>query len=213
MRLMFPLNEGEAPAWPTTGANGVTHYPPADILAIRKYTFRNIDVAAGTFDVDFVLHDNPGPGASFAASAKIGDVIGLGGPGGSSAPLDRSWYLLVGDETALPAISRLLEALPPDARGRAIIEVDSSEERQRLTAPQNFEFQWLYRNGESPGDADRLADAVRSTQLPSADESRFVWVGCEYDDFKTIRDYVRNDCGLSKHESLIVSYWRRSVSG
>ncbi len=208
VRLMFPHDE-QAPQWPRVSPSGVTQYPEADALAIRKYTIRNIDTAAGTLDVDFVLHEDAGPGSEFAFRAKPGDVIGMGGPGGRCAPLDRDWYLFAGDETALPAIARILEALPQTADGIALIEVADPAEEQIIETKSNVEIRWLHRQGADAGTTPLLLDAVRTVDMPSEGASVFAWAGCEHDTCMSIRSYLRKERGLNKGDDLVVSYWRR----
>ncbi|NHF74009.1 siderophore-interacting protein [Paracoccus xiamenensis] len=212
MRLMFPRPEDRNPQWPHVKPNGTISYAPRDVLAIREYTYRHVDVAAGTLDIDFVLHEEAGPGSAFAARAKPGDVIGMSGPGGYSAPLDRDWYILAGDETAIPAIAGILETLPAAARGIAFIEVADATEEQSLDTKTGITIRWLHRNGAAPGTTKLLPDAVRAVEFPSDGSSVFAWAGCEFSAFKEIRSYMRKERGLKKGESLIVSYWRRGKS-
>jgi NADPH-dependent ferric siderophore reductase len=122
------------------------------------------------------------------------------------------WHLLAGDETALPAIARVLESLPPLSRGVALIEVADGAEEQDLAVPEGFELRWLHRNGAAPGTTTLLADAVRSVPVPADAGTVFVWAGCEFAAFKTIRAYVRKELKLAKEQHLVTSYWRRGVS-
>ena len=119
--------------WPSMGADGLLVWPSGDdALVVRVYTIRALDAASGWLDVDFVLH--PGrdtPAAAFAENALAGDVIGMIGPGGGGVP-DADNLLLVGDDTALPAIGRILEHLSPSTRAEAFIEVDGPEDRVRV---------------------------------------------------------------------------------
>src|SRR5690606_8894208 len=117
---------------------------------VRTYTIRRIDAAAGTFDADFVLHGDHSVGSRWAINAKPGDIVGVRGPTGRPVP-EADWYLLVGDETALPAIARTLETLPAAARGVALIEVADEGERQAIEHQTGIEVRWLHRNGAEPG--------------------------------------------------------------
>ncbi|MFC3076140.1 siderophore-interacting protein [Shinella pollutisoli] len=178
----------------------------------RTYTIRSVDTAAGTLDIDFVVHDDAGPGSAFAERAKPGDVVGLLGPAGAAAPLDRDWYLLAGDETAIPAIARILEALPERARGVAFIEVADAAEEQPIATRSGIEVRWLHRNGACPGATNLLVDAVRGTHFPAEGASLFAWAACEIDAFKEMRAYLRKERGLKKGESLVACYWRKGVA-
>ena len=210
VRLMFPLRADLHRQWPTVSPNGVTRYPPDDVVAIRKYTIRNIDVEAGSMDIDFVLHADGGPGAGFALNAKPGDVIGLAGPGGRSVPVNRDWYLLAGDETALPAIARILETLPQTARGLALIEVDGAADELALSTRTGIAVRWLHRNGRPAGTTDILPGAVASASLPNDGSSIFVWAGCEMAAFRKIRQHLRMSRAVQRDDHLVVSYWTRN---
>src|SRR6202035_5881739 len=104
------------------------------------------DAAASTLTIDFVLHSE-GPATAWAAQARPGAFLGVGGPRGSFViPDDFDWYLFAGDETALPAIGRRLEELPASARVLVVAEIADKEEEQRLTSGAAVEVRWLYRN-------------------------------------------------------------------
>lgn len=214
VRLLFPKQRDKTPVWPTTGADGRPSWPDGEQRPeIRIYTIRSLDAAKGEADIDFVLHEGEHmPGARFAAEARPGDVVGMTGPGGGGiVPAD--WYLLAGDETALPAIGRILEELPAGAKAVVRIEVADEAERQDLRSSAGIDLQWLYRNGSAAGTTDALAQAVRDVALPADGRSIFVWAGCEHAAFRQIRTYLRQERNLSRDQHLVVAYWRRGVSG
>ncbi len=132
VNLILPHPEVQGPQWPQVGTDGLIVWPNPDKRPFRrKYTVRSVNMAAGTIDIDFVLHDDAGPGSQFARQAKPGDQVGMIGPGGGGL-VEAGWYLFAGDETALPAIARMLEHLPAEAQGKAIIEVASDAEMQPI---------------------------------------------------------------------------------
>lgn len=200
------------PQWPSVGRNGLIEWKdPERRPFFRKYTVRKVDAVAGTLDIDFVLHADAGPGARLAQSATPGDHVGVAGPGGGGL-VDADWYLFAGDETALPAISRMLEHLPQRARGKVLIEIADERERQPLAFKADIEVCWLCRNGAEPGTTSLLVDAVRAVAFPNDGSSVYAWAGCEFDAFRAIRACLRGERGLKKHENLVVSYWRRGTS-
>lgn len=210
-KLLVPP-AGVEPEWPALDAQGSFRWPGGPGKpSVRKYTIRSVDAQAGTLDIDLVVHGDKGPGSAWAIAAKPGDLIGMVGPGGRGIR-QADWHLLAGDETALPAIARALENLPPDSRGVALIEVADSAEEQDIVLPQGFELKWLHRNGAAPGTTTLLADAVRSVEVPAGEERVFVWAGCEFSAFRDIRSHVRNVLKLGKEQHLVTSYWRRGVS-
>ena len=210
-KLLIPQS-GAIPEWPKLDAGGAFRWPsgPGKPI-IRKYTIRHVDVENGTLDIDMVVHADGGPGSTWATQAAKGDVVGIVGPGGRSVQ-HADWRLLVGDETALPAIARAIEAMPRDARGVALIEVADRAEEQPIRCPAGFEIKWLHRAGAMPGTTKLLSSAVRAIELPIDTGSVFVWVGCEFAAFKDIRSYVRKELKLPKEQYLITSYWRRGHS-
>jgi len=203
VRLFFPP-PGQEPLWPVRGADGLVQPVPEERKpAVRKYTIRRIDVAAGTLDVDFVLHEASGPGSDWAKAAAPGQRIGMAGPGGRSAKR-ADWMLLAGDETALPAIARILEGLPATARGIAVLLADAPGETVALRHPPGFEIRWTYRQ---PGQAG-FASVVTAIDIPGGG-TRFCWAGVEFEEIQAIRRHWRDTVGLSSDEQLAVAYWRR----
>ena len=206
-RLLFPP-KGRTPVWPVTGEDGCPQWPGGeDALVARVYTVRALDVGAGEMTIDILRHDGDAtPGSVFAMTAEPGDIVGLVGPAGDGLPQARS-LLLLGDETALPAIARILETVGPDRTARAVIEVAGPQERQPLPVAANISVEWLQRGERSLGE---VATALGPDDI---DEDTFVWAGCEFADFKTIRRHCRSVLGLKKDRHLVVAYWRRGHAG
>ncbi|WP_438754944.1 siderophore-interacting protein [Pararhizobium sp. O133] len=206
--LMIQHPDVMEPQWPHVGANGVISWDQPDLRPImRKYTVRSVDMAAGTLDVDFVLHADAGPGSAFAQTAAVGDRVGVIGPGGGGL-VAADWYLFASDETALPAIGRMLEHLPAGARGKAYVEVSDEGEAQDLSAPPAIDIEWLFRKGRADDAPSQLVDAVKGVKFPGGDQRIHVWAGCEFKTFRAIRAFLRNERRLTNMEHLVVSYWR-----
>lgn len=202
VKLLVPP-PGSAPVWPSLDADGRFRRGTG---LVRKYTIRRIDVAAGWMDIDFVLHTPAGPASAWAASAKPGDVIGLIGPGGAGIDLDGP-LLLAGDETALPAIARGLEALPSGGSAvTALIEVADRREEQPIVTDANVV--WLHRGDAEPG--ARLAAAVAEV---APDTATTVWAGCEFTAFVAIRRALRGALAHPRERHLVTAYWRRGTAG
>lgn len=210
VRLLLPPDRSN-PIWPSMGAGGRLTWPGGkDALVNRVYTIRDVDVSAGQVEIDFVLHDVPGPAAKWAANARRGDPVGILGPsGGRVEPADR--YLIVGDETALPAISRILGDLPAASRGVAFIEVQNKPEIQQISGPADLEIRWLLRESAPPGTTSLLQDAVMTFLEPSGQETCFAWISCEFTACNAIRTYLREMWQAPKGSYLATSYWRRGA--
>lgn len=210
VKLLIPPT-GAEPAWPVMGRNGMPVWPEGDKRPIvRTYTVRGVDVAAGELDIDFVMHEDAGPGSAFAARAKAGDVIGVMGPGGRGH-VESDWYCLVGDETALPAISRILEAMPSSAQGVALVEVNDASEELAISHPPGVSLVYLHRDDAEPGTTSLLVDAARAVEWPSSG-SVYAWAGVEFEAFRAIRAYWRKERELDRTRHLAMAYWRRGFS-
>ncbi|GEL96412.1 hypothetical protein CCO02nite_30700 [Cellulomonas composti] len=128
---------------------------------IRTYTARYVRQQSRELDVDIVLHGDHGPASRWASSATIGDELVVLGPNADATgphggvdfvpPLRTEQFLIAGDETALPAIANILERLPADARGEALVEMPHSADRLELTAPAGVTVRWLGRDGAPHG--------------------------------------------------------------
>jgi NADPH-dependent ferric siderophore reductase len=208
VRILIPPR-GREPIWPTMGHDGRVVWPKGEnALTNRVYTIRRIDEERGQIDVDVVLHgDNHTPGASWAVRAAVGDRVGVMGPGGGELP-EAGHYLLVGDETALPVIARIAEALPSDTRATVILEVADPSEEQPITSQAAIDLRWLHRNGQEPGTTTALIEAVQSLEWRTLSDV-FVLAGCEHASAKAIRSYLREDRAMSKATHLVAAYWRR----
>ena len=206
-KLLFPSPRNLDPEWPTLGADGMPRFPAGDKrLDVRTYTIRRIDAVAGWMDVDFVLHENAGPGSGWAARATPGMQIGLSGPGGRTAR-PAAWMLLAADDTGLAAIARIAETLPPETRGEVILEVQSAEDEQALSLPEGMRLQWLHRGDRPAGTTAQLRETVMAVSIPPEGD-RFAWVAAEFSMAQAVRSWLRDEVGLRGREQLVVAYWR-----
>ncbi|GIG28795.1 siderophore-interacting protein [Cellulomonas marina] len=144
--------------------------PDDDRHPIRTYTVRAVRQASREVDVDVVLHGDLGPASRWAGAARPGDPLVILGPdalhGGPYGGVDfvppprADRLLLAGDETAVPAICSVLERLPRDARGEALLEVPCAGDVLPHDAPDGVTVRWLPRDGAAHG--ARLVPAVQA---------------------------------------------------
>ncbi|WP_116950959.1 siderophore-interacting protein [Jiangella endophytica] len=180
--------------------------PPELLPSMRTYTVRRLDDTSGQLTIDFVVHGDDGIAGPWAATARKGDLLVMSGIGGGYAPDPAAdWHLLAGDDAALPAIARALEAMPPDARGVALIEVDGDDDHVPLTAPSGVGVEWLHRDGAHPGTTTLLPDAVRG--LPWRDGHVQVFAHGERGAMKTLRPYLTTERGLDRSQLSLSAYW------
>jgi NADPH-dependent ferric siderophore reductase len=207
VELLVPRVGDAAPDWPRVAKDGRIVWPQGSHgIALRSYTARRQDPAAGEVEIDFVLHGD-GPAAAWAAAAAPGDPIGSAG-GGSLGERAAGYLLLAGDETALPAISRILGEADGSTVGTALVEVAGPAEEQPLIAPPGVTVRWLHRGDVGPGESTLLADAVAALERPEGDDV-FAWVGAESATVRAIRADLRGRWGLGRAQHHAIGYWRR----
>jgi NADPH-dependent ferric siderophore reductase len=147
---------------------------PDGKLVMRDYTPRAFDPERGTLTIDFALHE-AGPATAWALDAGVGSVLTIGGPRSSTVVADDfDWYLLIGDETAIPAIARRVEELRPQAIITCILVTDSIDDRVEILHRSELMVYWVARGKGFVSD-DRLVLArLAEWQQPCGDGYIFV---------------------------------------
>lgn len=210
VKFFFAEAVGEAPVLPRQNVSSLDW--PADRRPLAKdYTPVRFDPDAGEhgeIDFDFVRHEG-GVASSWAERAEPGDTTWIAGPKMSHGlPAGTDWLLLIGDETALPAIARCLAELPAGARVRAIVEVGEDSHRQELPTAAEAEVTWVVRGGAPAGTTDLLERAVREVRwLPG---TVFAWAAGETVTLKGIRRHLAVDREVPREHTHITGYWRRT---
>lgn len=207
-RLLIPP-KGRTPVWPKLRSDGRIEWAKSeDALTVRIYTFRSIDLERGEIDIDFVLHEGENmPGAEWALNANPGDIAGALGPGGGGVP-EATSMILAGDETALPAISRIAAEVPAGTQLRIFLEVDGRSEELPMPSAGTVNLTWMHRNGAPAGTMGLIEGAIKDA-LADANADTFVWAGCERSEAKRIRDFLKTERGHDRHKMSIGAYWER----
>lgn len=190
--------------------------PAAQRPVIRTLTVRRADPVAREVSIDVVTHGEHGSAGSWAATAQPGQPVYLMGPNGAYAPDPAAdWHLFAGDESALPAISVALEALPDNAIGKAFIEVSGPEQEIPLTAPTGVQLNWIHRGGRADlvdddraGDRAPLVTAVTTAQWLPGQVQVFIH-GEAQAVMHNLRPYIRTHRGVDAKWASISGYWRR----
>jgi NADPH-dependent ferric siderophore reductase len=210
VKVFFPAAGSDRPVLPTPGRDGPVFPEGAARPVARDYTPRRYDPVANELDIDFVLHGD-GPALSWAAHARPGQFLGVGGPRGSYVLSDEfDWYLLIGDETAIPAIGRRLRELPARSQVIVIAEVAGSAEEHRFESAARVETTWLHRGAAEPGTTDLLRKAVADLRIPSG--CGYAWVAGESETARAIRRLLVDERRLAKERVKAAGYWRRGAS-
>lgn len=193
--LAVPTLEPDGPVWPD-GAKPV----------MRDYTPRRFDAAARTLEIDFALH-LAGPATRWAEQASPGQRLGVGGPKGSFiVPTGFDWHLLIGDDTALPAIARRLAELPAGARAEVLAEVDGPDDHVAFDSAAEVEVTWVHRASAAAGGL-LLLDALRRLRMPTG--FFHAWIGCESAQTKALRAHLVSDCRANPKFIRASGYWRQ----
>lgn len=201
----LPAQELEIPRW-----NG-NEFLLADGRrpALRTFTPARLDTDERELDLDIVTHGH-GVASEWAEATSTGDRAAVSGPGrGYIVDQQAPAFLLAGDETALPAIGQLLEALPADRPVQVHVEITHAGARLPLPDHPAAMIGWHHlENGAPPGDA--LVAAVRSAEL--IPDSR-VWAAGEAAAMQRIRKYLLEDLGLPRSRMTVRGYWKHGRAG
>jgi NADPH-dependent ferric siderophore reductase len=182
VKFLFPGNSGE-----TVG---------------RDFTPRAFDRDACTLTIEFALHAD-GASSNWARHARPGHRVTIGGPRGSMVvPFDYDWHLLAGDSTALPAIHRRLEELPPGTHATVVVQADAADQRP-LASSATLDVTWV-------PDGDGLLAALRA--LPPKRGQGFAWCAGEASAMARVRDVWLTDKAHPREAMRVAAYWKRGAA-
>jgi len=205
VKLFFPNSIGEI-VTPVMGDNGPEYPPGREYSPMRDYTPRHYDASRNELTIDFVLHGD-GPAATWAAQAKPGQLLGAGGPRGSVVIAnDFDHYVLVGDETALPAIGRWLAEMPDHVHADVLVEVPDHLDRQPLSASPHVAITWLERANASAADSQQLEQALQRLSVPAGDT--FYWIATESRRARAMRIWLSEQRQVPKDWMKAKGYWK-----
>ncbi|MFW5416169.1 siderophore-interacting protein [Nocardiopsis sp. CNT-189] len=207
VRLLFPTREGvlslprTADWWKEIQAMDERARP-----SVRNYTVRGLDRGRRELDIDFVLHGDTGPASAWAGRARPGDRIGLISDGARYAPpADADRLLLVGDETAHPALASIIEGLPDGARALALLE---SAPGNAPELPDRPGVERIHLD-PAPGAPSGTAVLDLLARTPLAGHRPYAWVAGESALATSVRRHLVADRGVPKDRIYFCGYWRR----
>lgn len=206
VRLIFPAAGASQPMLPTFGAQGAS-FPEGERPIARDYTPRAFDKQRQTLTLDFVLHGD-GQASAWAAQARPGDTIAVAGPRASRilAPHAHDHWLLLGDETALPAIARWLEWIPPTHQVTVRVEIETAAECIPLPAHDGLDLGWVQRRAPAQGCA-LLAHITALALRPG-----YAWIACESAQMRDLRQHLLTERGWPREHLYAAGYWKRGTA-
>ncbi|WP_406216379.1 siderophore-interacting protein [Streptomyces canus] len=222
LSLFLPAEGRTEPAVPVELGDGwwqAWRELPDDVRAVmRSYTLRSLRRNPDEIDIDFVLHEPAGPASAWAARASAGDKVQLLGPAVADnrairfrPPEDTDLVLLWGDETALPAVSAILEALTAGQRARVWLEVRDAKDIQDLATEADAEITWLVAEETGAACSPMALDTLRDARLPDA-ERPYVWIAGESGCVKELRRHFVRERGIDRRRVTFVGYWRQGMT-
>ncbi|GAB2639076.1 siderophore-interacting protein [Prescottella soli] len=217
-RMFIPDREQTGFRLPTSGGNlwyAQFKLIPKDVRPVlRNYTVREFRPDGGVFgdgpelDIDFASHADLGPASAWADACAAGDTVGLLDEGLIYNPTpDARWHLLVGDESALPAIVGILRSVDPTLPVRAYVEVPHADDIQLVVVSDNVELNWLVREDPTARPGELALSAVRAAELP--DGPFYAFVAGESDLATGVRRHLVADRQVPKTDIAFTGYWRR----
>ncbi|MGH7691348.1 MAG: siderophore-interacting protein [Candidatus Dormibacteria bacterium] len=176
-------------------------------LVSRRYTIRRADSGTGLVDIIVVMHGD-GPAARWARGVAVGQRLAevIGPRGKITIDGSAAWHLCLGDETYLPGTLAMFEALPPDALGRAVLEVSGADDEQALESQADVEVSWLHRGDTQPGHPDRLLERLNDWRDPPG-RGHF-YIAAEVRVALRLRDQLLAR-GVPREQVSAKGYWSR----
>ncbi|MEU6443546.1 siderophore-interacting protein [Streptomyces sp. NPDC047046] len=217
VRLFF-LREGQSELRMPTASNErwmaqVLLMPKASRPWVRNLTIRSLRPAERELDIEFALHGGS-PMTSWVRRVRPGDPAGVFALGSMHRPPEHArGHVLVGDESALPAILAILDSDPNPPPTEVFVEVATARDIRPLSTPPGVRVHWLSRDGESVRPGVRALEAVRGAELPAG--PLYAWVAGESRLATTVRRHLVGDRGVPKRDVTFCGYWRlgRSAPG
>jgi NADPH-dependent ferric siderophore reductase len=168
----------------------------------RDYTPRAFDAQRRELTLEFALH-GPGAASDWARRVAVGQTLWVGGPRGSMVvPMDYAWHGLAGDATALPAVRRRLEELPPGAQSWVLLQADPAEAGPLPWHP-GLQVHWA---------ADEAQWLARLACLPWPQGEGFVWCAGEAAAMAAAREVLLQQRGHPREHLRVAAYWKRGVA-
>lgn len=173
----------------------------------RSYTIREFDAANKHLVLDFVINRHSGPATDWARNAKIGDYLGIGGPGERKLTnFAAHSYLLVGDITAVNAVNGYAKFISPDAQLVAVVSVPTRGDVIAMDAGEHLHVHWHI---EDETDLS-LSEFVQPLIGLLAKDSE-VFLGLEATQIRSLKSLLLHELGFSRLNIHATGYWKKGM--
>ncbi|SVA65301.1 uncharacterized protein METZ01_LOCUS118155 [marine metagenome] len=208
LRVFFPDPTSGKLTLPVLGPEGYSFPEDSERPPSRTFTPRTWNPETTELEIDFVLHGQ-GIASQWAANVKPGDQAVISGRPQGTYLLDHDadWYILAGDETALPAIATIIETLPVSIPAQVYIEVLDNAEEQELPNLPLVQVFWLHRDSNKASPGQMLLSALRHISIPEG--NGYVWIGCEASVVRAAKKYFIEDLLLDETTIHAQGYWQQ----
>ena len=180
--------------------------------ASRAYTIRRLNPTDGQVELDLVLHGDSGPASYWVTRAKIGDTLQLSAPrAGAEISQSIQRYILVGDITALPAMSAIAAVLPAHVQAEMFVEVADQGDEQVIDALAQLKIHWLHAGKRTPGTTGQLEQSLKNALIDTTD-CQF-WIAGESSMVKTAVTHLLHERLVQKSDIQSAGYWKMGVKG
>lgn len=230
IRVVFDIREDQLPLLSevTSGSNNKIFIPPKGVrliyfpergreinselvATVRTYTNRSIDLEKRELTIDFVVHGENGPASAWAINAQAGDCLGIGMKQSHKPllPISES-YLLVGDATAVPVISAILEQLAVGITAKVFLEVTEKSDELMLCSAAFVDVMWLH--NKEPEKGSLLSSCIKQFQIDNPAQNNCVYIAAEYSTVKDLKAFFRVQLGWDPDFISTTAYWKSGAS-
>ncbi len=176
-------------------------------IKMRSYTIRSFNPESNELALDFVVNRHSGPATNWAKQAKVGDPVGIAGPGPMKMTnYEHHSYLLVGDLTSINAINGYLPRYKKDADVRVILSVPTRADIIAMDYDDTCNTEWFIE--------EEAAQTLQQRVLQTAQhmpKDTHVFLGLEARKIRALRPLLQEELGFDRLNLSAVGYWKKGV--
>lgn len=174
----------------------------------RSYTIKEFDSVNKHLVLDFVVNRHQGPATDWAKNAKVGDYLGIAGPGEAKLThFDASSYLLIGDITSVNAVFGYAKFISPTAHLTAIVTVPTRADIIAMDAGMHLNVNWHIEDETSA----TLTEFVQGVITDVAKDSE-VFLGLEASEIRAIKNLLLDELRFERMNIHATGYWKKGMN-